>query len=255
MKNLLIILVIITIIALSFIYPHMMFNPGKLVHGHQDIKNNCLACHQPFWGINDQKCIGCHKLSEIGKKNPLSASIINSEEKILFHEKLKNQECTACHTDHKGINPQTSISKFDHSMIAGMNMNDCSSCHTKPADSFHASLKENCIKCHTTSLWKPATFDHSAWFILDNDHNTDCKTCHITSNFKAYTCYGCHEHSESKMYEEHSEEGISNISDCISCHKSANKNEIKSRENINENRNKNENDNVKKKKESGEDDD
>jgi hypothetical protein len=49
----------------------------------------------------------------------------------------------------------------------------------------------------------------------------------MENNFNIYTCYGCHEHSESKLKEEHNEEGIYNLNGCFTCHKSGNKHELK----------------------------
>jgi hypothetical protein len=227
MKKILISLVIAAVVAASFKYPHLMFNPGQLVGGHQDLKNDCLACHVPFWGIDSKKCVSCHKPDEIGLRRLSDNRAAENQKNTLFHAKLKHNDCLVCHTDHKGISPGKSATSFNHNMIADTDMASCQACHTKPSDALHKPINANCSQCHTTEQWKPANFDHSAWFVLDKDHNTDCKTCHITEDYKKYSCYGCHEHTESKMMEEHSEEGISNIADCVSCHKSANKHDIR----------------------------
>ena len=64
-------------------------------------------------------------------------------------------------------------------------------------------------------------FTDSNSFVLDRDHNVKCSTCHNTGSLKSYSCFGCHEHSTDKLLQEHREEGITNIDDCVSCHKSA----------------------------------
>ena len=46
----------------------------------------------------------------------------------------------------------------------------------------------------------------------------------ITAN---YTCYGCHEHSRSKIREEHLEEGIRDYENCVECHRSGDEDEAK----------------------------
>lgn len=113
-------------------------------------------------------------------------------------------------------------------MIVGTDKNNCTGCHQKPNDKFHGSVQGNCDKCHSLSKWKPATFEHATFFILDRNHNAPCNTCHTnSSDYKMYTCYGCHEHSESKIRSEHNEEGISNFSNCISCHRSGNEHDIR----------------------------
>ena len=252
-----------------------MINPGELSQGHQNLANNCLSCHQPFKGISNDKCISCHKLASIGKDSLFSSDTALNKNKVLFHKSFTNQDCIACHTDHKGIDPSLSLSKFEHSLITkpllnncvschqtpdnelhkqlstdckschntsdwkasttfnhelivGLNKNNCTSCHQSPKDAFHQSVKTNCNECHTTNKWLPSTFNHSSFFVLDKDHNPNkCSTCHVDNNFKTYTCYGCHEHSQANIRSEHLEEGISNFQDCVLCHKSANEDDIR----------------------------
>lgn len=270
MKRIIVIAIIALCVWLMATYPHTMLSPGELVVGHQDLNNKCQACHQPFWGISSEKCISCHKLSEIGKDSS------GNKEPYLFHNNLAGQECSSCHTDHKGIKPGVSLTKFthgflsadeqtkcvkchnqpsndlhlqlttqcsnchntigwksnvafNHEMIQGTDKNNCSSCHQKPKDSYHGSVKNNCSACHSIEKWVPSSFDHSAYFRLDQNHNAKCNTCHSDNNFSKYTCYGCHEHSESNIRDEHNEEGISNFSNCTSCHRSGNEHEIEYR--------------------------
>lgn len=267
MKRTIVYLIAIIVIVLSVVFPRLMLNPGELTDGHKKIKDDCTACHKPFWGIESSRCISCHKLAEIGLND-------TTANKISFHSKLKNQECVNCHSDHKGIHPKISISSFDHQllseaiqlncnschdkpadklhdqlsvscnrchstkswkfsgtfnhdMITGINKTNCISCHQKPSDSFHQSSQDNCSKCHSTNKWTPSNFDHSSYFILDNNHNAKCNTCHTNNNFSIYTCYGCHEHSENRIIEEHQKEGIYNFTNCVSCHRSGNEHDIR----------------------------
>jgi hypothetical protein len=43
--------------------------------------------------------------------------------------------------------------------------------------------------------------------------------CH-ESTYSQYSCYGCHEHQQAEIVEEHQEEGISGgeLSACFQCH-------------------------------------
>lgn len=275
MKKVFILVVIIGSVAITYLYPHIMINPGELSQGHQKLANNCLSCHQPFSGISNDKCISCHKLADIGKDTLFSADTALNKNKVLFHKSFTNQDCIACHTDHKGVNPKLSLSKFEHSLITkpvlnncvschqtpdnelhkqlstnckschnttdwkavttfnheliqGLNKNDCISCHQSPKDTFHQSVKTNCNECHTTQKWLPSTFNHAGFFVLDKDHSPNkCSACHVNNDFKKYTCYSCHEHSESNIRSEHLEEGIRNFQDCVLCHKSANEHDIR----------------------------
>ena len=159
-----------------------------------------------------------------------------------MHIKYK-PECKNCHTTKNWDD----LKGFMHESIITDQINNCISCHKSPGDELHNSIMENCNLCHSTTKWKPSTFDHSTKFQLDKDHNTKCNTCHTDNNFKKYTCFGCHEHTQVNMLREHDEEGITDLDNCVSCHKSANEKDIK-------NRNNNKNDNKNNKKNDKEDD-
>ncbi|NOU48332.1 MAG: class III cytochrome C family protein [Bacteroidales bacterium] len=257
-------------ILLIYLFTDIMISPGELVKGHHDLNQKCSSCHELFFGTPNDRCIACHKLDEIGK----NADTVEMK-KTLFHEFLGNQKCSACHTDHKGINPENQYKGFDHSLLdkttmnrcgnchsspadslhtrftvecskchttggwksgAGFDhnllqlveMNNCKSCHKQPNDSFHGTFDEACSTCHSTNKWVPATFEHSSYFILDNDHNVACNICHTNKEFGKYTCYGCHEHTPDNIMKEHDEEGIADLNDCVRCHKSADEDDVKS---------------------------
>ena len=93
MKLTVFILIKASIVFLSAKYPHLMLNPGDLIEGHQKIKNDCAACHKPFWGIESNRCISCHKPEEIGMNVSSKNNQSEKNEVILFHDKLKNLEC------------------------------------------------------------------------------------------------------------------------------------------------------------------
>ncbi|MBK8558026.1 MAG: hypothetical protein IPL65_20795 [Lewinellaceae bacterium] len=301
-------------------YPHILLSPGEMSQGHQDIKQQCFSCHQAFGGVENNKCIACHTLADIGKDSmhDVTGSITMGEQ-LLFHKNLDKYDCTSCHTDHAGLNPESAMKGFKHEMLPKPIINDCIACHQdpedklhqqltnacakchttqsweleiafnhemvqaterdnclgchqKPADKLHQQLTDACAKCHTTKAWKlelafnhemvqpavrnncvgcheapkdafhstvnndctkchstnkwvPSTFDHNAYFVLDGDHNAKCATCHVGNNYNTYTCYGCHEHTVSNILKEHREEGITNLTNCVSCHKSSNEHE------------------------------
>jgi hypothetical protein len=94
--------------------------------------------------------------------------------------------CNACHIGGNFPNTPT----------------DCLSCHLK---NFNATTNPNhallgfpttCASCHTTSAWRPSSFDHSKTkFRLTGFHVTvACNLCHVGGNFTtvATDCYSCH---------------------------------------------------------------
>ena len=128
----------------------------------------------------------------------------------------------ACHSDHPRPRlTKASSVRFDHALLKADARANCQSCHMAPRDDLHRGQALACATCHQPGHWKPATFDHSRYFLLDRDHNTACTTCHLNNNYKQYTCYGCHEHQPTKIITKHREEGITNIENCVRCHRSA----------------------------------
>jgi len=196
--------------------PDLFVNPGPLIKGHAKIEGDCFQCHAPLLGPSDAKCIACHKVAEIGLKKP---------KPVRFHQRLTEQSCTGCHTDHIGKDAAKATREFDHSLLASTWRTNCNDCHLKPADPLHKSVSSKCQTCHQPAKWRPATFDHTRYFRFDADHRTDCATCHVGNRYDRFTCYECHEHSPSNVRREHVEEGIRNFENCAECHRSADEDE------------------------------
>ncbi len=90
-----------------------------------------------------------------------------------------------------------------------------------PSDPLHRQITGNCLQCHKQSAWTPATFAHDQYFVLDRAHHATCVTCHVNNDYKRYTCYECHEHSESGIARKHEEEGLRSFSNCVQCYRSS----------------------------------
>jgi hypothetical protein len=154
---------------------------------------NCTACH-----INGQfkgtpmDCASCHT-----KNDP--------------HGGRLGTQCAQCHTTN-GWTPST----FDHKnasfQLTGKHATvacalchkdkifdgtptACASCHSN-IDPHAGLLGAQCETCHTTSAWKPSTFNHAnSSFKLTGKHTTVlCAQCHKDMKFKGTptTCYACH---------------------------------------------------------------
>jgi hypothetical protein len=217
------------LVLLAIFLPHLMISPGKLIDAHAELATDCFACHSPFVGSTPRKCIECHKVAEIGITTTKGLPIGKEKKNVAFHQKLLAEDCVACHSDHKGVKAFRPISQFSHRLLQPQVQKQCDGCHSMPGDALHQKLKGNCGTCHTQERWKPATFDHERYFRFDKHHTTDCQTCHVSSDYGSYTCYGCHEHSRSKIREEHVEEGIVDYENCVECHRSSDEEEAKQR--------------------------
>lgn len=218
---------LIVLAILSFVYPHLMVGPGKLIPGHGKLETDCFACHAPFFGTTTERCVVCHKPEEIGKLTTLGQLIQKPLTGTPFHQKLLKQDCLACHSDHAGVKRFRIAGRFNHGLLQADTRKECQSCHKSPRDSLHEQITGNCSQCHSMESWIPATFEHEQYFVLDRDHNAKCATCHLRNDYSRYTCYGCHEHSPENIRRKHIEEGIRDFNDCVECHRSADEHDIR----------------------------
>lgn len=211
--------------VLAFVYPHLLVGPGKLIPGHRAIEIDCFACHTPFSGASSERCTTCHKPADIGRFTTKGLPVAKPLTAVAFHQKLVRQDCVVCHSDHAGVKRFRESSRFNHALLQMDARKECQGCHKAPANSLHRQITANCSQCHNQEKWTPATFDHDKFFVLDDDHNAKCGTCHVGNDYTRYTCYGCHEHTPEKIRREHIGEGIRDFKNCVECHRSANEHE------------------------------
>ncbi len=194
----------------------------KILFHDKLVVKECTNCHSDHQGLHPPVGVARFNHEFLSPPDQGKCSSCHNRPEDKLHQ-LFTSECKSCHTTadwKKGAS-------FNHGLLSVNALNNCSSCHAKPQDNMHNFTQENCTSCHDTSHWKPSTFDHSRYFVLDRDHNVKCETCHTENNFKAYTCYGCHEHTPAKIRSEHMEEGITNFENCVRCHKSADEHDIR----------------------------
>ena len=220
---------LLVLVALIFIFPHLMVSPGPLIAEHAALSTDCFACHTPLRGVSAERCVTCHALPDIGLRTTKGVAVTSTPAagstrlRMSFHQELTEQNCTACHSDHAGPKlTQLSSKEFSHTLLPVQTRDRCASCHAAPSNNMHRDLSTGCAQCHKTEAWKPATFEHDKYFVLDKDHNATCVTCHtVSKDYQQYTCYGCHEHTPANVRREHEEESIQNLDNCVECHRSA----------------------------------
>ena len=208
------------LIALACLHPTAMLAPGHLSAAHQPLGEDCFACHQPGHGATSSRCISCHVLAEIGRRDTQHRTLPTASSRTSFHQQLREKNCLACHTGHAGYAALLPKRQFSHALLEPHINARCNVCHSPPQDGLHAGSSEQCSTCHQQQGWRPATIEHTHWFPLTGVHAATCDTCHQRRNFKVYTCYGCHEHSPEGMRAAHAEEGIRTLNDCVRCHRS-----------------------------------
>ena len=164
----------------------------KLIGAHNGVA--CEKCHldNVFVGTPSD-CYSCHKKDD-------------------HHNGHLGQKCDACHStiawkpasfDHNlsvfkltGAHASAACEKCHANNVFQGTPTDCNSCHQKD-DNHKGSLGPNCSTCHSTSAWKPASFDHNlAIFKLTGAHNSaTCEKCHANNVFKGTPtdCNACHQ--------------------------------------------------------------
>lgn len=204
------------LIGLTFAQPARMVSPGRLQPAHAQLATDCFACHLPWRGVSEARCISCHTVADIGRKT--SHGILIMPPAAGFHQQLAGANCLGCHSDHQGPRPKQT---FTHALLAPAVQHQCASCHVAPATPLHRKAGPLCSSCHTTKAWTPATFDHARYFALTGEHDVPCATCHIGQNYQRYTCFGCHEHTPTNIRAEHDDMSAAKLENCVLCHRSA----------------------------------
>jgi uncharacterized protein YbdZ (MbtH family) len=142
---------------------------------------NCVDCHRQDDAHNGQfgaNCAQCH--TPAGWK---PATFDHNRASFKLTGAHANVACTRCHTNNDFKNtPQ-----------------NCVDCH-RGKDAHKGALGTNCAQCHSTSAWKPSTFNHNqAPFKLVGAHaNVACARCHTNSDFRntPQSCVDCHRNKD-----------------------------------------------------------
>jgi hypothetical protein len=173
---------LVVLIALAFVYPHLMVSPGPLMSEHADLATDCFACHAPLHGASADRCIACHALADIGlrttKGTPIKTVPADGATRLTmsFHQELIEQDCMACHSDHAAPRlTQRSRKPFTHALLRVETRARCETCHAPPGNEMHQNLSIGCVQCHKAEAWKPASFDHAALPAAERDR---CEACH-----------------------------------------------------------------------------
>lgn len=149
-------------------------------------------------------------------------------------------QCETCHTtstwagalfDHSswpltGAHTSVDCSACHLGGVYAGTPTDCAACHlddyAATTDPNHASagFPTSCEDCHSTSGWEGADFDHP--FPIDSGAHKelDCADCHVSADYEMFSCMTCHEHSQQKMDDKHSEVGgyVYQAAACYACH-------------------------------------
>ncbi len=175
----------------------------------------CSDCHgDGVYAGRPSVCVSCHLADYNAAADP-------------DHELLGfPMQCEACHGnsaqtwegaafDHDSIWPlQGAHTSLDCSQchVSGTNLpRTCYGCHaddynaTTSPDHQLAGFPTDCELCHFPNhiLWTQAVFDHQFPITSGKHGQLDCTECHLTANFKEFSCIDCHAHNQTNMNNKH----------------------------------------------------
>lgn len=141
----------------------------------------CAACHAPddaHRGARGADCASCHgtsgwKTTTYDHARETGFALAGAHARV---------DCKGCHTTASLKDPLP---------------RDCAGCHRK-ADPHASRFGDACEKCHGTSAWKPASFDHTRdghFELLGSHARLGCHACHtavIASQKLGTDCQACH---------------------------------------------------------------
>jgi hypothetical protein len=193
---------------------------------------DCSDCHSSgqYKGL-PSVCVFCHLEDYLSAKDP-------DHKQLGFHT-----DCEVCHGTGAVTWNDVDLSHSQYWLLQGAHTSlDCSACHVKSLDlpracfgchkadydlttdpnHKNAGFPTDCEFCHYPShvLWSQAKFDHSFPIESGKHAQWDCSDCHISSNYRDFSCINCHAHDKTQMDHKHREvPGYAyNSQSCYACH-------------------------------------
>lgn len=159
--------------------------------GFEPRPTDCFSCHEADYARTREPdhraagfatdCAGCH-----GQRSWERAAFAHTG--FPLQGRHAAASCQACHEN--GVYEGTPA--------------DCAACHmddyNDAADPDHraAGFPTDCEACHGTSIsgWSGASFDHRFPISSGRHAGVACAECHQTSDYRVFTCLGCHEQAQ-----------------------------------------------------------
>jgi predicted CXXCH cytochrome family protein len=174
-----------------------------LTGGHQRVAQ-CSDCHKGTLLTARQECLTCHQVQYDNAKDHKSQSYPTDCKMCHSSENWLNASFNHANTGFPLTGSHTSVVCAScHKNGFGAIPSDCNSCH---APKFAAAAAPNhtaagipvlCEECHTTTAWKPGTFNHTTTgFALTGGHLrvVQCSSCHKGSvTTTRPECLSCHQ--------------------------------------------------------------
>lgn len=161
-------------------------------------------------------CVSCHKTSEAHRK--ATPTCTGCHKKDDYHDGQLTASCGDCHGQDSWIGARYDHNKTSFPLTGAHRALSCSGCHLAGRykgspkscvgchatdDAHRGERGDDCGKCHTTSDWKAAKFNHekeTGYALLGAHMTIDCLGCHRSGAYKdkiPKDCFGCHKTDDS----------------------------------------------------------
>ncbi len=178
-------------------------SPGPLARPHAMLEARCDACHVPYRGIPDDRCLRCHApiADQVKVRNGL-------------HGDLQGASCASCHPDHLGpahalsppVPARIAHDRFPlvgkHAAVA------CASCHPRG----YVGTPTACVRCHVDrhqgALGSDCAACHSTTSFVPTIHPPGAHRTPMTGAHAPVACDGCHKRGRN----------LSGAVACATCH-------------------------------------
>lgn len=144
-----------------------VFLPGPTTHGHYQIEMKCAACHEPWGGVREESCIGCHGAALAAADDSHPQSKFTDPRNADRLNAIAADKCVTCHVEHRpeqtlamGVTQPQDVCRQCHAEVAqerpshkGM---DFTTCTTVGCHNYHdnTALYEDFLAKHASD---PAT--------------------------------------------------------------------------------------------------
>lgn len=207
-----------------------LLSPGDLAKSHAELDSikRCTDCHDLQGGVNDTKCLDCHK--EL-------ATLVSANKGYHARASVKEKKCQKCHPDHKGKAYYMILwdggkrDSFNHdttgyALKEKHRISDCEKCHNKKTAKgsvTYLGLSRECVSCHKDvhqkTLGEKCADCHvnfHSWKGLDVkfDHDKQAKYP-LEGKHQRITCDKCHP----KRAKDEALFKVAGFERCVTCHK------------------------------------
>ncbi len=211
-----------------------------LTGGHTVPPRTCESCHADGYVGTPTQCVGCHRADYDATTDPnhatsgFSTTCETCHDTVDWHNAAFDHDAFWPLTGKHTVPPRTCESCHADGYVN--TPTQCVGCHRDKYDATtnpnHAAtgFGTDCESCHDTVDWGNGSFDHESKFpIASGKHrNITCSECHNNAaSYSDFSCTGCHEHTLTKMNQEHQGE-VSNYQatlnqygverGCLHCH-------------------------------------